>query len=468
MQQTLHIVRKDIRYLSREISLVLALAALFAWKDPWWVDILLLVSAAYLIARVIHAEAIPGDRQFWITRPYRWQSLAGAKLLFILVFVNLPILAGQFLIVLRGGFPLASIWPGLLWSLVLMILCFSLPIAALAAVTSGIVPFIFATLTLLVIGLSITQMVLPQGRLLPVIDRWPAMVEWVRNSGAVFALVLIALVALYSQYKNRRTVFSRAFALGAITLAAVAYLYLPRSLGFAVQMRFSQPLAAISSLSASIDPGSFQCVRLRWTDQIQVRVRAAVRGIPDGFDVRADAFSLAFERPDGAAWKSDLEGDMASSTGAGVTTLDGMVMMPPSFFNAARRQPLTLQASLYLTLFETLPTRTLALTDTPVNASEGLQCYQDAFNNLFCRSAFRWPARLVYARAFQTNLSLFYSLISYSPFPAVLDLNPIESHWASGGPSSSRDLTLLVKKPVATSRRDIEVHGVRLSSTSWP
>ena len=31
-----------------------------------------------------------GDRQFWITRPYRWQSLLGAKVRFVLVFLNLP------------------------------------------------------------------------------------------------------------------------------------------------------------------------------------------------------------------------------------------------------------------------------------------------------------------------------------------------------------------------------------------
>ena len=46
--------------------------------------------AWYLIARLIHAETLPGDRQFWITRPYRWQSLLGAKVLFVLVFLNLP------------------------------------------------------------------------------------------------------------------------------------------------------------------------------------------------------------------------------------------------------------------------------------------------------------------------------------------------------------------------------------------
>src|SRR5580704_13329656 len=96
VRQALHIFRKDVRYLRREISLVLCLVAVFVWTethspDPSWVEMLLPVAFGYLIARLIHAEALPGDRQFWITRPYGWKNLLGAKLLFMFVFVNLPI-----------------------------------------------------------------------------------------------------------------------------------------------------------------------------------------------------------------------------------------------------------------------------------------------------------------------------------------------------------------------------------------
>ena len=65
MRQTLHIFGKDVRYLWREICLVLALDAMFAWiethsPDPWWAEMLLTAAAGYLVARLIHAEAIPG------------------------------------------------------------------------------------------------------------------------------------------------------------------------------------------------------------------------------------------------------------------------------------------------------------------------------------------------------------------------------------------------------------------------
>ncbi len=95
MLQALHILKKDIRHLRLEVSLVLVLTAAFAWtemvsRNPIWVRALLAIAAVYLIARLIQAEAIPGHNQFWISRPYRWKSLLGAKLLFIVLFINLP------------------------------------------------------------------------------------------------------------------------------------------------------------------------------------------------------------------------------------------------------------------------------------------------------------------------------------------------------------------------------------------
>src|SRR5256885_7885270 len=55
-----------------------------------WTLVMILLPLAWwtLIARVIHDEVLPGDNQFWITRPYSWKSLLGAKALFILAFIR--------------------------------------------------------------------------------------------------------------------------------------------------------------------------------------------------------------------------------------------------------------------------------------------------------------------------------------------------------------------------------------------
>ena len=118
MRQALHIFKKDVRQLWFEIAIALIVTAAFAFigaRRGFWLDdpganrsvawsmVQLMLPLAWwiLIARVVYGEILPGDRQFWITRPYRWTSLLGAKLLFIGVFVNLPLLAADVIILAR-------------------------------------------------------------------------------------------------------------------------------------------------------------------------------------------------------------------------------------------------------------------------------------------------------------------------------------------------------------------------------
>src|ERR1700690_3970750 len=113
MQQALHIFKKDLRYLRYEVTLVVLFAAVFAamhvrashsaFTDPVVPEIFWFVGVASLVGRLVLAEAIPGDRQFWITRPYRWRSLLAAKVLFLIAFVNLPVFLAQLFIVVIAG-----------------------------------------------------------------------------------------------------------------------------------------------------------------------------------------------------------------------------------------------------------------------------------------------------------------------------------------------------------------------------
>lgn len=145
MNQAIHIFRKDVSYLRFDIAItLLAAIALCFLKNP----LILPVTWWFLIARVIHAEAIPGSRQFWLTRPYDWKSLLSAKVLFILCFVNLPLLIADAAIISWAGFPIGPNVTGLLWTQVLLIATFVLPAAALFAITSGLVETLTVTLLL--------------------------------------------------------------------------------------------------------------------------------------------------------------------------------------------------------------------------------------------------------------------------------------------------------------------------------
>src|SRR5579885_135409 len=194
MRQTLHIFQKDIRYLRYDLYLVLALEVIFGWMsarhvDTVWIQTLLPIAASYLIVRLIHAEAIPGDRQFCITRPYRWKSLAAAKILFILLFIELPVFAVQFLILVVEGFPLGYYLPALLWSQVLLTFAVWLPIAALASMTKTFVSFTFSLLILVAVVIGTQQLFFVSDilRSRQFVDPWPGVVQWVRISIPVCA-----------------------------------------------------------------------------------------------------------------------------------------------------------------------------------------------------------------------------------------------------------------------------------------
>src|SRR5206468_452542 len=108
--QVLHIFRKDIREFRIEIAAVLlfTLLVVFVSAQPWEsmqrrgglgssgddnpISVLLAITWCLLIARVIQAEALPGDRHFWLTRPYERKSLVLSKMLFMAVFINVPLL----------------------------------------------------------------------------------------------------------------------------------------------------------------------------------------------------------------------------------------------------------------------------------------------------------------------------------------------------------------------------------------
>src|SRR5215510_13691011 len=103
MHRIFAIFRKDIRHLWPQVLLLLLLMAVAAILDPTYgptrtayyelLPSLVLPLACWLvIVSVIHEEKLPGDRQYWLTRPYCWKELLAAKILFIAAFVNFPLL----------------------------------------------------------------------------------------------------------------------------------------------------------------------------------------------------------------------------------------------------------------------------------------------------------------------------------------------------------------------------------------
>ena len=187
--QAFHILKKDVRHLRYQVALLVALSSAYGWlaSRGGFEPIIygnvatlgLLIVAMIVLGQAMHAEAIPGDRQFWITRPYKWESLLASKIFFAVLFINLPVLLGRALIVILQGIPLLPALPTLLRTQLCLFLLVGLPTAALASLTTGIVSFIFVggavffLMTGMLSGMAAENHVLPRddGRLCSRIKR---------------------------------------------------------------------------------------------------------------------------------------------------------------------------------------------------------------------------------------------------------------------------------------------------------
>jgi hypothetical protein len=151
-------------------------------------------------------ESLVGDRQFWVTRPYSWRSLLGAKALFLAVFVLAPVLASDALILAADGFSPRALLPRLLL-FELLKLAILIDAAVLASITNGMRQFLLGCLLLVVVAEA--------EQLAGSMRAWVAIWERVLYFGLPIAL-------LVWQYARRRTQVVRSLAAGAVVFSAIA------------------------------------------------------------------------------------------------------------------------------------------------------------------------------------------------------------------------------------------------------
>ena len=229
MKQALHIFRKDTRYLWPEILASLAaLAMSAAWSPHTWsytptamrwqglvqlLPVLVFATWALLAARLVQAESLAGDRQWWITRPYEWKNLLAAKALFAVVWIYLPFVVEQAVVLREGGFSPYAYAAG--WGMMMAVVSgwVVLPLLATAAVTENFVRMALTAcgiVAALVVGYDLVTM--PRGGYDSTVPNdhhmWVVAVLMV---GTAFVLVL--------QYATRRTRRSRGLAAGVVLLA---------------------------------------------------------------------------------------------------------------------------------------------------------------------------------------------------------------------------------------------------------
>jgi hypothetical protein len=221
------IFRKDVRHLWAEALVFPALLALAAWLDPVNVDyklqMVLPAACWYIIVRVIHQEPLPGDRQYWLTRPYTWRDLFAAKVLFLALFVSLPFALFHAVTWAAHGIPVVQHLRTLFWKATFFTALYAVPAAAVAALTRNMAHAILAGL-MAGLGWLLGQMVMPNR-----ITNDVGSYDWMQTSGLAMVLLFGAAAILLLQYSLRRTGVLRGLAAATVAVLLVAEISIPRA-----------------------------------------------------------------------------------------------------------------------------------------------------------------------------------------------------------------------------------------------
>lgn len=317
MSQIINIFRKDARH--HWIEILLSQAALMAfvwnvvhgWKPQlrmfdfsFWgtvIDVLLPITWWLLIVRVVQGESLVGDRQFWTTRPYEWKKLLATKVLFILVFLNLPMLVAQVFLLVKAGFTPMPYVVGLLWMQLLLIQIPFLPMVALATVTRNI---IHAVLALVAVALFMAAMV-GLDELLP----HSALSSFDDDLVQGLILVIACVTAIGLQYARRKTSPARmVLALGAAAMAIVASIS-----PFVGHGERQYPLpSAGSKAPVQIALGPAEPTPVKGTpddaeksdEPVEIQIPMVASGLPDGSLAKVTAVLFTIEGRDSFRWDS--------------------------------------------------------------------------------------------------------------------------------------------------------------------
>jgi hypothetical protein len=441
MRQALHIFGKDVRGSAYEIFVTLVLATVFAVEGSGhfgWLGLfigLLPVSWWLLTVSVIHAEAIPGDRQFWLTRPYSWKSLLGAKIAFLVVTIGPPMVISDAVILHSQGFPVASNAGGILWHMVLRFLLFIVPAIVLASLTRTMAAFIVSALGAVLAIFLGAGFMSAEGIML-----------W---EGWGWVSVAIATIALIFQYA-RRSRIGLALAISAVALPLIsAHVPLPaRFPSNLIEPRAGEPaLQFLIPDAKEIPPNTISAL----PGQAMIALPIQVDGIPAELDLRAGDVEVMIQERDGTAWRNNSPaGFLAGPHGFWET-----IPIPERVYERVKSQPVQIYTRLDLTLYRTATT--LGIRNGPFEIPGVARCWRYT-NTLDCQAALRRPDQLLFL--YDANGERIEPLGALGSISSVeAGLGPIVTFYEH----LPREVaTIVVAEPVSRLRRDFYLRDVVL------
>ncbi len=369
MKQILHIFVKDARHQWLEIliSLAVTLALVIACPSRWhtgamsytssgsfpslWLlsnlpDFLVLIiplSWWLLISPLVHEERLVGDRQFWITRPYEWKKLLAAKVLFLIVFLYIPLWLAQCVMLAEAGFAPFPAFRGLLYDSFQLTCLLVLPVVALATVTRN-----FARMTLAVLGAIVCFIAVSMLASNASPDRIA-----IRHGGeiALFLVLALCFSVLVLQYARRNAKVSW------ILLAVLVVLFGAFNMGGSpdnalMDRKYSSDQRMVAAAQFAYQekegtgPSAFVAQR---RDRIGISIPVLVSSVPDGTVAIPDLLKVTLQAPGGAHWTSAWQPISMNKFFPGESIANAQFTMPRGAYDEFIGKPLSVQMTFALT-----------------------------------------------------------------------------------------------------------------------
>lgn len=367
-----------------------------------------LLAIVFTIALAVQQEPLPGNRQDWLVRPIRRRDLLAAKLLFVALAVQAPMLLVDLVQLLAHGFAFGAAIRGAAARNLLIFVTVCLPALAFAAMTRTLGQFIAAGVAYFIATVAVVILISVAARLAgqeqvtnPIV--WTG-VAWIPQTAARIALAVGATLAVLLLYLGRRVVLARGV-FPAFALLSVLTGLLPWSWIFAAQQA-AQAAPAGPPMTLAVDPaapryrpapGESADTYTAGAGQVQLRGRATadvpaesrargargdvtvyaplrITGLPPGARPWIDRAMIRLKAADGHVVFEGRGDDLKLQDIAAPGPLQAYeaIRIPGLAYERAKDQPLTLELEVFLTILAPRPALTVAALGADARLLPGL------------------------------------------------------------------------------------------------
>jgi len=332
---------------------------------------------AVLIVMCVQQDAIPGVSQDWLTRPVKRSDLMLAKLAFVLLFAQGPVLLADLLQALASGASFSHSLSTAITRSLFLLPIFTLPFVAFGALTRNLTEAIAGAVVffLLLSGGQMLFVGLSEGRrILEVSPTTLTGLDWMPDALRLIVAFVAVSAILALQYFGRRTTLSR-IVLGVAAVLCFAVRFLPWSFAYAMQehvtptrgsgqqvsMTFEpkyEPYKSLSGVAPDVLQGQFGGTKD--ADTI-IYLPFAVEGLPAGSLLKNDRAEVRMISSDGRSFNLGVGGEFEPLPQAGSTTSTySPIYVPVDLYKRFKSQSVRLEVDYFSTLMRLDDSGTIA------------------------------------------------------------------------------------------------------------